>query len=251
MQIFWEIKMMKLITNSFAVDTFLSTIRVTTTIEAHGVEENFNFFFPFDANKKPTCEEMAAMIREAKNASHAQFMSNWFHKNPEELPEKSEAEKVVEIAKKRGRKPKAVTEADTADDSTAPSAPVEPTPAPVEPTPAPVEPTPAPVEPTPAPVEPTVSATEQLAAIDSTLLEVEGVIFNRTDKQHANIVGGWFAEGNPNWRNSAGTIALCKEIARTMDGHMFLQVTEDGTAAPIPAVKAKAIDSVKQGRSLF
>jgi hypothetical protein len=69
---------MKIIVNSFAVDVFLNTLRVVTTVEAHGVEENFNFFFPFDSNKKPSCDEMAAMVRDAKKASHTQFMTNWF-----------------------------------------------------------------------------------------------------------------------------------------------------------------------------
>jgi hypothetical protein len=121
--------------------------------------------------------------------------------------------------------------------------PVE-APAPVVETP--VE-APAPVVETPveAPV------TLEPPTLHPALLEVEGVIFDRTDKMHANIVGSWFAEANPMWRNSPESIALCKGIALAMTGHMFLKSDPEGKVSPIEEVKAKAIESVKQGKSLF
>ena len=253
---------MKILLNSIAVDVYLAVIRANVTVDMEGIEESFSFFFPFNADKKPTAAELQEMGESAKSKAfenHFAAKCDLVEEKENEIPVAVAEAIAVPVRRTRGpNKKKSVSEDVPASVCTAPiqevlsDSPVGQTPAlaPVEA----VESEVVAVHDT-NPLEHVEVRVDDATAgaaenNDSTVPQVDYVAFNRKDRAHADVVGDWFSLANPDWRKTAESIAVCKEIAVAMDGAPFMIKTAEGLV-PNEAVKAAAIKSVEEGKPLF
>lgn len=236
---------MKILLNSIAVDTFLAVIRVNVTVEQGEKAESYAYFYPFDQNAKPTAVELETMGEVSKMKAYLNH-SGLTIKPTEQTDDRDlivgdmgavsevTANPVQEPKRTRSKKPVAEK-----GPQVAPSTPPVQEPISSEP----VEPTPveAPVE--TVHTEPVVN--EHSAPVE--VLAASFVIFDKSNKEHAHIVAGWFREANPEWTKSPDTITLCRKIAADLDGKPFLM--GEGIKVPCPDIKALAIKSVLVGVS--
>lgn len=251
---------MKILLNSIAVDVFLAVIRANVTVDMEGIEESFSFFFPFNADKKPTAAELEEMGEAAKSKA---FENHFAAKCG--LIEEKEDEPVVAVAEVTPvpvRKPRGAPRRKSIpeDVPVAPNTPAIPEVIPnipVEPTPELAE-VPAPSSdsvdtPNPNPVGCGEVGTEEAPVASTGLVEtaeVEYLSFNRRDRTHADMVGDWFSLANPDWRKTQATIDVCRTIAVAMEGAPFAYKGAEGLVAN-EALKAAAIKSVIEGKPLF
>ena len=236
---------MKILLDSIAVDVFLAIIRVNVTVEQGEKAESYAYFYPFDQNAKPTAVELETMGELSKMKAYRNHVGMTI-KPAEQIDDKEpivgDMGAVSEVTDSPVQKPRR-TRSKVSVETT--SAQAEPSTPPVQ------EPISSePVEPTAveAPVE-TIPAghmvVEHSAPVE--VLAASFVIFDKSNKEHAHIVAGWFREANPEWTKSPDTITLCRKIAADLDGKPFLM--GDGIKVPCPDIKALAIKSVLVGVS--
>lgn len=236
---------MKILLNSIAVDVFLAIIRVNVTVEQGENAESYAYFYPFDQNAKPTAAELECMGETAKIKAYRNH-SGMTIKPTEQTDDidkpAGDMGTVSEVTDSPVQKPKRTRSkisVETPSEQAAPSTP--PVQEPVSSEPVEAAPAADPVETVPAgPV-----SDEHPAPVE--VLAASFVLFDKSNKEHAHIVAGWFREANPEWTKSPDTITLCRKIAADMDGKPFLM--GDGIKVPCPDMKALAIKSVLVGVS--
>jgi hypothetical protein len=211
-------------------------------------EESYSFFYPFDQNAKPTASDLETMgeISKTKALKHHSTIGGSASRPMEQLyvtdgttGDMGAASEVTPDPVQKPKRTRSKVSVETPSEQAAPSTPPVPETIPSEP----VEAAPAadPVEAVPAgPV-----SDEHSAPVE--VLAASFVLFDKSNKEHAHIVAGWFREANPEWTKSPDTITLCRKIAADMDGKPFLM--GDGIKVPCPDMKALAIKSVLVGVS--